>query len=39
LRQTLVDSQEANARLREYVHELEEEIGRLLQAIAELIAE
>ena len=36
LRQTLEYNQQANIRLREYVHELEREIVRLLQTIAEL---
>ncbi len=39
LRQTLEHNQRANARLREYVRELEQETERLLQIIAELTPE
>jgi hypothetical protein len=39
LRQTLEHNQRANARLREYVRELEQETQRLLQIIAELTPE
>jgi hypothetical protein len=39
LRQTLEYNQRANARLREYVRELEQETERLLQIIAELTLE
>ena len=39
LRQTLEHNQRANAQLREYVRELEQETERLLQIIAELTPE
>jgi hypothetical protein len=39
LRQTLEHNQQANARLREYVRELEQETERLLQIIAGLTHE
>jgi len=39
LRQTLEHNQQANARLREYVRELERETERLLQVVAELTHE
>ncbi len=39
LRETLEHNQRANARLREYVRELEQETERLLQIIAELTGE
>lgn len=39
LRQTLEHNQRANARLREYVRELEQETDRLMQIIAELTHE
>lgn len=39
LRETLEHNQRANARLREYVRELEQETERLLQIIVELTGE
>jgi len=39
LRQTLASSQRANARLQEYVRELEQEVTQLLQVVAELTRE